>query len=221
MSHLYKTFFDLPLLVLWGDKLSDDGKRARLNFGFCDGRPRFTLNTGLQGKEGLVIYPADTPTLTAAMLMLSDIADNPAEDKRVIDSLSHVYEDNKPTAEKKVRASLIFGKTKDGIVYITVVAEGYPKMVFPFKSSDYHIFKDSNNNTLPASTISKYLAKAYSDQVRTLITEAVFKHAMEEYTSGDRKLTTIETRAGGNNSSTNNSSSNNADKFQDLDDIAL
>jgi hypothetical protein len=223
MPHLYKTFFDASLLVLWGDKASDDGKRARLTFGFRDGRPRLTVNTGAQGKEGLVIYPADVSSLTATMLYLNDVANGPVDNKITNESLAHVYVDNKATAEKKVRASLIIGKTKDGVVFITVIAEGYPKIIFPFKPSDYHVFRDNNRNLIPASDISVKMALAYSEQVRLAISQAIIQYSCEEYDSGDRKLTSIDRAAGGNSfgSNASNAAQPAANKFQDLDDLAL
>lgn len=223
MPHLYKTFFDTPLLVLWGDKASEDGKRARLTFGFRDGRPRMTVNTGAQGKEGLVIYPGDVPAMTTTMLYLNDIANGPTDNKIVNESLAHVYVDNKATAEKKIRASLIVGKTKDGVVFITVVSEGFPKVIFPFKSSDYHVYRDNNRNLISPADISVKMALAYSEQVRLAISQAVMQHSCEEYDSGDRKLSSIERPAGGNsygNSSTG-AAKPAASKFQDLDDLAL
>ena len=219
MPHLYKTFFDTSLLVLWGDKASDDGKRSRLTFGFRDGRPRMTVNTGIQGKEGMVIYPSELANLTTMMLYLNDIANGPPDNKITCDSLGHVYVDDKITAEKKVRATLIVGKTKEGVVYITVIAEGYPKIVFPFKSSDYHVFRDNNRQVIPASDISVKLALGYSEQVRSAISQAVMTYSCEEYDSGDRKLSSTE--RGANNGSGNNTGKPAASKFQDLDDLAL
>lgn len=221
MSHLLKTFFDPPLLVLWGDKASDDGKRTRMSFGFRDGRPRFTVSTGVQGRDGMIIFPADVPTITTLMLYLSDVATGPADNKIVNESLAPVYVDNVATSEKKVKGALIIGKTKDGIVYITVIAEGYPKIIFPFKSSDFHIWRDNNKEVIPAAEISVKMAQAYSEQVRSIITTAIYQHACEEYDSGNRKLASTDRQDGpsGNKSATNNNGKNN--RFEDLDDLAL
>lgn len=220
MSHLLKTFFDAPLLVLWGDKTSDDSKNPRLTFGFRDGRPRITVNTGVQGREGMIVFAADVANMTAMMLYLHDVALGPADQQIINDSLSPVYMDNKPTAEKKVKGSLIVGKTKDGVVYITVIAEGFPKLVFPFKPSQYHIFRDASRAVIPAADLSVKMAIGYSEQVRNLITTAIYSHACEEYDSGARKLSSTENggQEGGGGSKSNK---DDGTRFEDLGDLVL
>lgn len=225
-NFLNKTFFDTPLLVMWGDKSPEDGKSARLTFGFRDGRPRFTVNTGqATGRDGMIIFPGDVPTVTSMMLMLDEIA-NGEPDKQVInDSLTPVYVDNKVTAERKVRGSLIIGKTKDGVCYITVVAEGFPKLVFPFKPSEWHVFRDGSRNVIPLPHVSSKLAHAYSLHVRNLISMAIMQHAQEEYGSGSRKLSSVEKSEDG--SSNYKGKSQNAAKkpdnsrFQDIEDLVI
>lgn len=222
MSHLLKTFFDAPLLVMWGEKNSDDGKSPRLAFGFRDGRPRITVNTGVQGREGMIIFAADVANMTAMMLYLNDVANGPADAQIINDSLAPVYVENKPTSEKKIKGSLILGKTKDGVVYITVVAENFPKLVFPFKPSQWHIFRDGvTKAVLSPADVSVKMALGYSEQVRNLITTAIYNHACEEYDSGARKLGSIERPdgEGGSNSGKPNNGGNN--RFEDLGDLVL
>lgn len=220
MSHLLKTFFDAPLLVLWGDKTSDDSKSPRLTFGFRDGRPRITVNTGVQGRDGMIIFAADVANMTAMMLYLQDVALGPADQQIINDSMAPVYVDNKPTSEKKVKGSLIVGKTKDGVVYITVIAEGFPKLVFPFKPSQWHIFRDSSRAVIPAADLSVKMAIGYSEQVRNLITTAIYNHACEEYDSGARKLGSTENggQEGGGGSKSNK---DDGTRFEDLGDLVL
>ena len=223
MNFLSKTYFDTPLLVLWGEPLSEGDRRPRLSFGFRDGRPRFFVNTGVAGKEGLdslITFAADVPIMTSCMMMLSDIATGPNDSKFSNESLGHVYVDNAPTAEKKVRACLIAGKTKEGMVYMTVIAEGYPKIIFPFKAGQYTLYRNSNREVIPEAEVSVKLALAYSEQVRLLISQAIMTHAQEEYEAGSRKLASIKDRDDGGNSRSNNKSAKSA-AFDNLDDLSL
>lgn len=221
MPHLVKTFFDLPLLVMWGDKVNEDNKRCRLTFGFRDGRPRLTVSTGASGRDGMIIFPADVPTMTAMMMYLNEVATGPVDNRISNDSLAPVYVDNKATAEKKIRGTLIMGKAKDGMVYITVIAEGFPKIIFPFKPSDFHIFRNANKEVIPPAELSTKMALAYSEQVRNLITKAIFLHAQEEYDAGDRKLSSTERSGGVSSTGASHNTGASTNKFQDLDDIAL
>lgn len=226
MNFLSKTYFDTPLLVLWGDPLSEGDRSPRFSFGFRDGRPRFFVNTGVSGKENretMILFPADVPIMTSCMLMLTDIANGPNDTKFVNESIGNVWDDGKPTKEKKVRASLIAGKTKEGMVYITVIAEGFPKIIFPFKTSDYTAFRNANKELIPAADISVKLALAYSEQVRLLISQCILLHAKEEYESGARKIGIVADReegGGGNNRNGNNVKSKNTG-FDDLGDLSL
>jgi len=193
MSKLYKTYYDLAKLVIWSDEPinPDVTTKARLVFSFRDGNPRITVYTGLQGPSGVISFPSDYPTMTYALNKLKDIANGPNDNKVIIESLTSVYIDNKITSDKRLVSTLHVGKSKDGILYISVVSDDKPKIVFPIKTSPYHVFKDKDGNIIPESELSKDLTLGICDLVLELLSNAIQQYTNEEYTVGDRKPTPI------------------------------
>jgi hypothetical protein len=226
MSTLVKKYFDVAKLILWAETESDsENKRPRLVFSLRDGNPRFVVYTGLMGKEGVINFPCDPLHTVATMDMLRDIANGQPSEKFAVDSLRTVYENSKPTKEKQVAATLNIGKSKDGIVYFCVIAEGRPKIVFPIKSSPFHVFRDSSKNQIPDGPISQKLALAYAKIVDSAISTLLVNYSMDEYTGGKKQGST-DVRGGeaaGQSAAGNSHDPANSKRnlIQDLDDIAL
>ena len=144
---LIKTYYDISKLVIWGDDSSDGengNKRPRMVFSFRDGNPRITVYTGITGQNGVISFPSDYPTMVAIVNILKDVIVSEPGNKFSISSLTNVYENNKPTKEKKIVSTLYIGKSKDGLIYFSVIAENKPKLVFTIKPSPFHVFKDVN-----------------------------------------------------------------------------
>lgn len=197
MSNLVKTYYDVSKLVIWGDESTEgDQKRPRLVFGFRDGNPRITVHTGITGQNGMITFPSDYPTMVAVMNMLKDVIAGAPGNKFAIDSLGTVYENNKPTKDKRVVGTLYIGKSKEGIVYFSVIAEGKPKLVFSIKPSPFHVFRDGDKNVIPDSVMSCRLANGIADIVLDIIGGILQAYTAEEY-STVRKPAQIKTAGGG------------------------
>lgn len=215
MANLVKTYYDLSKLVIWGDDSTDaDQKRPRLVFGFRDGNPRITVYTGVTGPNGVIAFPADYPTMVACMHMLKDVIAGQPGNKFIIESLGQVYENNKPTKDKRVVGSLYIGKSKDGIIYFSVIAENKPKIVFSIKPSPFHRFLDGDKNVIPESVMSCKLASGLADLVIDIIGGILEAYTAEEYTTV-RKPAPIKAQQGQQNQS------KTADISGELDDLGL
>lgn len=212
---LIKTYVDIGKLIIWGDESTEgDHKRSRLVFGFRDGNPRITVYTGITGQNGVISFPSDYPTMVTCMHMLKDVIAGEPGTKFSIDSLGAVYEDNKPTKEKRVVATLYIGKSKEGIVYFSVISEGKPKLVFSIKPSPFHVFRDSDKNIIPDSEMSCKLAKGISDIVLNVIGGILQAYTDEEYTTV-RKPVPIKTQQSVQDQN------KTAEIIGDLDDLGL
>lgn len=213
MAKVYQTFYDVARFTLWADSPSEDGKRARFVLSFRDGNPRFVAYTGGNGKDSILNFPCDNIHMSTSMIQLEDIAKSPNEAQITCDSMVAVYENDKPTKEKKVIGKLMIGKTKEGVVYIGVVAEGKPKIIFPFKPSDFHVFRNANKEVMQLKDVSKDMAIGFTRVVLTAISMIMVNYTNEEYDDGPRKPTLI----------TSNGKTNGAKaappQFSDLDDI--
>lgn len=213
MAKVYQTFYDISRFTLWADSPSEDGKRARFVLSFRDGNPRFVVYTGGVGKDSILNFPCDSVHMSAVMVQLKNIAKSPNEDQKTCGSLAPVYENDKPTKEKKELARLMIGKMKDGMVYIGVVSEGKPKIVFPFKPSDFHVFRNANKEIMQPAELSKDLAIGFATIVLNAIPIIMIEYTKQEYDDGPRKPTSITSngKTGGAKSA--------PPQFADLDDI--
>lgn len=89
MATLYNKYYDVSKLVIWGDDTGDENNRkAKLIFSFRDGNPRITVYTGVTGKDGVISFPSDHPTMVTIMNLLKDVANGQPGTKFAIDSLS-------------------------------------------------------------------------------------------------------------------------------------
>lgn len=215
MSNLVKTYYDIGKLVIWGDDAGEgDQKRPRLVFGFRDGNPRITVYTGVTGPNGVIAFPSDYTTMVSCMHMLKDVIAGEPGKKFSVDSLATVYENNKPTKEKRVAATLYMGKSKDGIIYFSVLTENKPKLVFSIKPSPFHVFRDGDKNVIPDSVMSCKMASGLADLVIDIIGGILQAYTAEEY-STVRKPAPIKSQQGQSNQS------QTAAIAGDLDDLGL
>lgn len=212
-QRLYQRYYDVSKLVIWADNPSEEGKRARLVLSFRDGNPRFVVYTGGTGKDAVIQFPMDIPNMTTAMLMLEDIANGANDQQLKIGSLGMVYENNKVTKEKRVVATLLMGKSKDGIVYLCVVSEGKPKIVFPIKTSIFHTWTAANGEVVPDSVISKKMTLGIVKTILMAIGNIMVSYSDEEYSTGARKS------ASTNQNETTSKPTGKQPEFLDLDDI--
>lgn len=183
-------FTDIDKIVIWAEG-DENAKRPRLTFGFRDGNPRLVAHTGGTGAEAMFAFPSDAPTMTYIFNMLKEIAVGEPGKKIAIESLTTLYENNQPTKNKKLVATLYIGKTNEGIVYMSVIAENKPKLVFTIKPSPYHIFRDSEKNEIPVSKISEKLSVGIADLCLNVLSDSVFQYSKELYVEGKRKQTVI------------------------------
>jgi hypothetical protein len=207
-------YFDVAKIHIWGDG-EDSKSKPRMVFGFRDGNPRITVYTGQTGPESVISFPADVPTMVMVLTYMKDIAKAPPGAKVIIESLTLVYQDNKPTQEKKVVSTLYVGKSKDGLVYLSVITEGKPKLIFTIKSSPFHTFRDGDKNVLDGAKVSETMAIGIADIMLNAISQTVLQYSHDEYNTGVRTQTSVGKR---------NDTNSNAGKgpvLQDLDEISL
>jgi hypothetical protein len=194
MSKLVGTYYDISRFVLWGDENSNnENKRSRLVFSFRDGNPRITVYTGGTGPNSVISFPSDYPTMVGIINILKDVIVSQPGTNFSIDSLTSVYENNKVTTEKKVVSTLYIGKSKEGLIYFSVISENKPKLVFTIKPSPYHIFKDSEKNVIPNEVISCKIANGIAELILNIISNIVTAYTAEEY-DGIRKPTPIKSQ---------------------------
>jgi len=216
MSTLYNKYYDISKLVIWGDETGDDtNRKAKLIFSFRDGNPRITVYTGVVGKEGVISFPSDHPTMVTIMNLLKDVANGQPGVKFSIDSLTFVYENDKPTTNKRIVSTLHIGKSNQGLVYFSVIMEAKPKLVFTLKSSPFHAFRDKDKNLLSEESISSKMALGLADLILGIVSNIIVNYTDEEYDNSPRKPLEVKGRSGVNPQVAVK------ENIQELDDLAL
>lgn len=217
----YQTFYDISRFTLWADAPSteDNGKRAMLKLSFRDGNPRFVVNTGTPGRDGMINFPMDVPHFVGIINMLKDIANGPVSNQINIDSLAPVYQDNRMTQEKTVVGVLHIGKTAAGVVYISVTAENRPKIIFPIRASKFHVFRDQAKQVLGEDVVSRQMALGIADALLNMVSAFMLEYTRDEYTHSERKPYATGVR--GETSAAKAQPARMATGFEDLDSIAL
>jgi len=183
---LYKKYADIGRINIWGEEL-ENGKRPRLVFGFRDGNPRIIIYTGEQGQQGVITYGMDMLVFGVFLETLKEIIEAAPSEKETIDS---ILPPSDGLPEKNIGV-LHVGKTKEGIIYLSVIAESKPKLVFTLKPSKFHRFFNSSKNEMETSRISVRMATALYKYLYNIMSQVAVDYMVEEYTFGPREAATI------------------------------
>ncbi len=183
---LYKKYADVGRITVWGEELST-GKRPRLAFGFRDGNPRVIVYTGDQGANAVITFGADVLTFGTFLETLKKVVESEAGSKYTIDSLLPANEQG----PEKLLSVLHVGKTKDGIIYLSVISEGKPKLVFTLKPSKYHRYNDSAKVPVPDKEVSCQMATSLYNFLYKIVAKVAVDYMVEEYSYGPREASTI------------------------------
>ena len=181
MAKMLKNYYDISNFVIWGDAVNENSSRSRLVLSFRDGKPRLTVYTGLKGQGSVISFPCDSIHITTIFNMLKEIAQGEPSKKVSIDSLTLKYVDNKVTNELELVSTLYIGKSEEGIVYLAIISENKPKLVFSIRPSRFHVFRDSEKNVIPEAQISKMMAISLADLALNLVAIGIMQYTSEDY----------------------------------------
>lgn len=170
---------DFEKMQMWTPTPGAPGKRAKLGFGIRDGNPRITVFTN-DPKDTVskgIIYAAMNPeTFFAFLQMFEKVARSSEETKMKIDCFGLRYENDKPTKDRILLSELYFGRTAEGIVWLSVVAENRPKIKFDFKISDFHGIFNGAGNQISEAEASQLEALAKIGLLRTVYGNMIAKN---------------------------------------------
>lgn len=157
-----------------------ENERARLVLSLRDGNPRLTTYSNIKNpKEGIIPFPTDLATFVYVLTTLKEIAEGPNGVKKAIDSLTTQYEDDKPTANKKLVSTLYVGKSNNGIVYLSIIAPDKPKYVFEIKPTEWHVFKNNEGEKIEDSKVSSLMAKGLAEVMLNYVSMAFLEYSKE------------------------------------------
>ncbi len=135
---------------------TDRPRKPKLSWAIRDGNPRvsvFTNDPNDTTNKGIITAPMDPITFMDLLDMLKKVAHSaPDSDPVYLDCRTSARDENgKPTGDIVPLSQVWMGKDKDGIVWISVFADGRPRIKFPFTMSPYHgIYKSNGTSLTPA-----------------------------------------------------------------------
>lgn len=179
-----KRYKNITRFTLWAEG-PIEGRRAQLILGFRDGNPRFTVFTGVAGKDGIINFPTDVFNFAGFLAIFNEVIKGPIGTKYLISSRTTVYENDKPTNKRKDVSTLQIGKSQEGIIYFVLMNENHPKIIFPIKPSEFHIFTGADGNQLSDSFMSPRIATVMLSMMQDIISLVMVNHASEEINGAD------------------------------------
>lgn len=157
-----------------------EGKSAVLMLGWFDGNPRFTIFTGdpddAPDIKGRLSANMDVPTFYAVIEAIEAAAntEDGKEYRVIVENLSTTDERGQKLEKKTKISETIIGRGTDGRIFLSVIAEGRPKIKFNFGNSDWHHWRDAvSGEPLSQSHVSKTYALGYVNFLRSAIAATV------------------------------------------------
>jgi hypothetical protein len=170
-------FLHYPKFDLFTETPDNPGKRSKLSFSVRDGNPRYTVYTNVPADEvnsrGTLYTPFNPETFLGFLDTFEKAIQNGNNTKYCIDCLTNSKED--PT-QKVLATKLYFGKDKEGVCWMSLVAENRPRIIFQFKLSDYNRFTHGDGVPFTIAESSEMIALAHIRGLREVVKNMVGKY---------------------------------------------
>lgn len=195
-TNISKKFYDISnKFTLWGaEKINDEVSHPpKLTISFRDGYPRFAVNTGVEGAPGFITFPCDYLTFSNVLEALKYVIKGERGQDFKVTSETFKWENDKPTTEMRTVSSIHIGKSDEGIVYIGIVAEGKPKMVFGFGTEGkFHKWTNSKTGQpLSKDFFSTINAASFVHISSNILALTLRDLTQDEYLTGVRQVNEI------------------------------
>jgi len=147
--------------TLYSNVSNSNGRKARLVFSIREGMPRITVFTNdasdIDPKQ-MISVPVDPVTLISLFDFISKAAISKEESRTQIQCFIPVKDNDGKMIDKSMIGQIVAGKDSSGIVFISVIAEGRPKIKFEFNSGNYNVFKKADGSAMSESEASSMVA---------------------------------------------------------------
>lgn len=163
-----------PKIALDNDKLKlhtpvsgQPGKKSSLTWGMYQNNPRIVVYTNCEASAtrendyGKITAALDAIAFEGLMDLLELITTSPNDTRYKLENSNFTFFGGRRSESPSVVSEVWVGKDKEGVMWISVTAQGRPKIKFEFMFSDYHHFFTADGNSLPKPTASVMACKAY------------------------------------------------------------
>lgn len=167
-------FKELDKFGMYTDAPGAEGRRSRLVFSSFRGNPRITVFTGIPNDsgKGVINAPMNPETFLIFLNMLESVAKDSKEAKNKIACDTTVKTTDGETQQRNQQrmalSDVFFGKDAEGVMWVSVIAEGRPKIKFEFTVSDFHRIYKGDGTQISKGEASSLQALAMIDALRMI-----------------------------------------------------
>jgi hypothetical protein len=186
-----KTPLDNNKLQLYA--MNDEGKSARLLWSIINNNPRITVYTNMStdsGEEknfGRISANLDMPVFMTVLELLNNVGSLPNGEKYVMENKGYTYVGGRRSDNPTKVSELWIGKDAEGVVWLSVVAEGRPKIKFELLLPSFHtLMSASTGQPLGKAKVSEIVAKGYVRLLTQLVPVIYNDHYVEPAELPDR-----------------------------------
>jgi hypothetical protein len=183
MTDQVVTTLQLEKLSLYGE--ATNGKWSpKLTWAIRKGFPRIIVYTnsgdpGVPVRDTIINAPMNHINFNIFIDIFKKAIKAKPGEKFKMDCLNAKWEDGKTTNEKYLQGSIIIGKDKEGIIWISVVEENKPKIKFEILGSDWHRYYNTDGSQATKTEVSVMtaigLCKAIENTMGKLLVEDTIK----------------------------------------------
>lgn len=175
----------LDRYTLYSNSAAPNGRKARFVWSVREGAPRvtvFTNDPNDSDPKQMISAPLDPVTFMSIMDLINKVSVAKEETRYVVDCMVAVRDSEGKVIDKTVLGQLAVGRDGQGLVWISFIAEGRPKIKFIFTSNNMAIFKKADGTAMSEGEISALTAQA---TVRCLVPvmTLLFKEAAVDYSN--------------------------------------
>lgn len=174
----------------------DEGQRRPPTFQVqvTKNNPRITVYTNVEGDKdnGKIAAPMDGVTMFAVLGELERMLTAEPGTQAKVDNLVG------PPGKQRIISHTVFGKDKEGRMWIGVIAEGRPKVKFTFKPSDWHHIAHGDGTPYNEAEISIMYCRGWVKLMMELIANVMDTFYVEPDTQNNNR------RGGGGGGYNNN-----------------
>ena len=145
----------------------DDSKWSTFMWTVVSNNPRLIVWTndpadiGESNNYGKIVGNFDAPTFTAFLQSLGTIIEGANDTKEYIETYGYIFPRGVRSEHPVLTSTLYFGKDKDGIIWVSLVAKNRPIIKFTFGEGEFHHFFNGDGTPADKSKVSKLYARAY------------------------------------------------------------
>lgn len=149
--------------TLFSQNANSNGRKARLVFSFANGFARITVFTNDASdidQKQMIAVTLEPGVVMGLFDLISRVSSSKKEARYAIECFAPVKDADGRMMDKALQGQIVIGRDEDSFVWMSVFAEGRPKIKFVFASGNFSVFKNTDGSPMSEADVSSILAAA-------------------------------------------------------------